>query len=65
MFSFSLANAFLQLEVMSSWLFSRLFNSSDVQFFMALSFSLLIGLFALCSNNRLLIALRQTRKSVL
>ena len=46
MFAFSLANAFLQLVVMSSWLFSWLFNSSDVQFFMALSFSLLIGLFA-------------------
>jgi hypothetical protein len=64
-FAFSLANAFLQLEVMSSWLLSSLFNSSDVQFFMALSFSLLMSLFALCSNNRLLIAVRQTRKSVL
>jgi hypothetical protein len=30
-----------------------------------LSLSLLIGLFALCLNNRLLIAVRQTRKSVL
>ena len=64
-FSFRLSNVALQHWLTFSWLFSRLFNASEVPFFMVLSFSLLMSLFVLCSNNRLIIALRQTRKSVL
>lgn len=64
-FSFRLSNVALPHWLMSSGRFVRIGISFDVLFFMVLSFSLLMSLFALCSNNRLLIAVRQTRKSVL
>lgn len=64
-FSFRLSNVALPHWLMSSGRFVRIGISFDVLFFMAFSFSRLVYVFALCPNNRLLIAVRQTRKSVL